>query len=89
VAVQVTWLKCVTERAYDYTLIYGNANANVDLTTGFYKYGNHLQCKAVEFFGDTISYYYEVVVEISLFWKYMTPKEDKTNDTKGSFYEEL
>jgi exonuclease III len=88
---EVRWDKGGTEPAGDYTFFYGNGNADHHLGTGFFVHKRIiLVVKRVEFVSDRMSYiilrgcWHDIIVV-----NVHTPTEDKCDDTKDSFYEEL
>jgi hypothetical protein len=105
VGVQVRWEGGGTEPAGKYTFIYGKGNGNHELGTFIYGKGNGNHelgigscvykriisaVKRVEFVSDRMSYIilrgcwcHIIVLNVN------APTEDKTDDLKGNFYEEL
>jgi hypothetical protein len=80
-----------TELAEEYTFVYGKGIENHELGTGFFVNKRILSAvKRVEFVGDRKSY---IILKGS--WCHIivlnvhAPTEDKTDDVKDSFYEEL
>jgi hypothetical protein len=87
---EVRWDKGGTELAGDYTLFYGNGNADHHLGTGFFVHKRIISAvKKVEFVSDRMSYtsrgrWCDIIV-----LNVHVPTEDKRDDIKDSFYEEL
>jgi exonuclease III len=88
---EVRWDKGGTELVGDYTFFYGNGNADHYLGTGFFIYKRIiLAVKREEFASDRMSYIilrgrlcYIIVLNVH------APTEDKCDNIKDSFYEEL
>jgi hypothetical protein len=87
----VRWDKGGTERAEDYTFTYGAGNEDHQLRTGFFVHKTIISAvRKVEFVGDRMSYmiltgrWCNTVVQNA-----HAPCEDKSDDVKDSFYEEL
>jgi hypothetical protein len=84
---EVRWDKGGTEPAGDYTLFYGNGNADHHLGTGFFSY---IRGSYQQFVSDRMSYitlrgrWCDIIVINA-----HAPTEDKCDDTKDSFHEEL
>jgi hypothetical protein len=88
---EVRWDKCGNESAGDYTFFYGNENADHHLGSGFFVHKRIISAaKRVEFVSDRMSYitlrgrWCDIIV-----LNVHAPTEDKCDDTKDSFYEEL
>jgi exonuclease III len=88
---QVRWEKGGTEPAGDYTLFYGNGNADHHLGTGFFVHKRIISAvKRVESVSDRMSYITlrGRLCDIIVLNVHASTK-DKCDDTKDSFYEEL
>jgi hypothetical protein len=92
VGVQVRWEGGGTEPAGEYTFSYGKDNENNELGTSFLFVHKRiiLAVKKVEFVSHRMSYIilrgrccHIIVLNV------LTPTEDKTDDVKDSFFEEL
>jgi hypothetical protein len=78
VGVQVIWDGGGTERAGEYTFFYGKGNENYELGTSLFIHKSIISAvKSVQFVTDII------VLNIH------APTEDKIDDIKDMFYEEL
>jgi hypothetical protein len=88
---EVRWDGGGTEPAGEYTFFYGKVNENRELGTGFFIHKRIvLTVKRVEFVSDRMSYTVlrgrwcnTIVLNVH------APTEDKTDDIKDRFYEEL
>jgi hypothetical protein len=91
VGVQVRWEKGGTERAENYTFLYGQGNGDHRLGTGFFIHKKIVSAvRRVEFVSDRMSYiilrgrWCNVIV-----LNVHAPCEDKGDDEMDNFYEEL
>jgi len=78
-------------RAGDYNFFYGNENENHQLGTEFFVHHRIISAvKRVEFISDCMSY---IVLRGRwcniIFLNVHEPREEESDDSKGSFYEEL
>jgi exonuclease III len=88
---EVRWGKGGTVRAGDYTCFYGKGNKSHQLGTGFFVHQRTVSAiKRVEFVSDRMSYmalrgrWFNIIV-----LNVHAPTEEKSDDSKDSFYEEL
>jgi exonuclease III len=88
---EVKWEGAGTEPIREYTCFYGKGNENLELGTGFFLHKRIISAvMRVEFVSDRMSYIilrgrwsHVIVLNVHV------PTEDKTDDVKDSFYEEL
>jgi hypothetical protein len=88
---EVRWDKGGTDPAGEYTFFYENGIANHHLGSGFFIHERIISAvKRFEFVSDRMSYiilrgcWHDIIVV-----NVHTPTEDKCDDTKDTFYEEL
>jgi hypothetical protein len=88
---EVRWENGGTERPEDYTFLYGQGNGDHQLGTSFFVHKRILSAvRRVEFISDMMSYvilrgcWFNIIV-----LNEHVPCEDKGDDVKDSFYEEL
>jgi hypothetical protein len=87
---EVRWDEGGTEPVGDYTFFYGNGNADHHLGTGFFVHKRIISVvKRVGFVSDKMSYIILRGCWCDIILNVQAPTEDKCDDTKDSFYEEL
>jgi hypothetical protein len=88
---EIRWESSGTLPAEEYTIFYGKLNENHELGTGFFVHKRIISAvKKVEFIKDRMPYiilrgrwFHIIVLNVH------APREDKTDDVKDGFYEEL
>ena len=90
VGVNVRWDKGGTARAGDYNFFYEKGKANHQLETGFLIHRTVSAVQTVEFVSNRMSYIvlkgrWSNIIVLNVH----APSEEKTNDSKDSFYGEL
>ena len=87
---EVGWGKGGTLRAGDYIFFYGKGNENHQLGTGFFVHRRSLSAgKGVEFVSDRMSYVVLRGCWCNITLNVHAASEEKIDDPKDSFYEEL
>jgi hypothetical protein len=88
---EVRWDGSGNEPGCEYTFFYGKGNENYELGTGYFVHKRNISAvKMIEFVSDRMSYmilrgrWCNIIVLIV-----HAPKEDKIDDIKDRFYEEL
>jgi hypothetical protein len=87
---EVRWEKSDTEQAEDYTLFYGEENGDHQLGTGFFVHKRIASAvRGVQFISDKLSYIILRCHWCNIILNVQAPCEDKGDDVKDSFYQEI
>jgi exonuclease III len=88
---EIRWVEGGSQSAANYTFFWGNGNSNHHLGTAFIVHKGIVSAvKRVEFFSDRLLYITQRghCCDIN-FLNVCAPTEDKSDDTKDNFYEEV